>query len=271
MNHILKYFFSILFYLPLILFPSIHAQQPPNTNELNHRLAQMWHKPGTPETLTQLLDQGANPNFIIDTYYDDTLLDKLAYNDTHNELLKILIARNSRINKQKFQGNYGTYSSNSSALHHAAIGGAPQNTLALLNAGADIHSHTSFYDTPLHLLIQYAQSAKLSESRKPLEWPLFLETAKIFIAHGARLDIAAGKEKPRPQANSSPLQLVINLDLPEFVELFRKKIAEVTSNNLHELQQTHDNYVSLLPIDLLPEISYMLSNDEFIAQQKGRP
>lgn len=264
------------FLILLALFANfLNAQEHQPNNELNQQLSQhFWivqkdKQVGTPQELSQLLAQGADPNYRVDPHYDDTLLDKLAYNDKYHEHLQILIAHGSRINKRKYEGAFGTYCMHSNALHHAAIGGAPQNALALLNAGADVHAVTTFGDTPLHLLIKYAKYAYNSEKRSE-KWPRFVTTAQILINNGTRMDIATGEKEP--EAASSPIQLAINVGLPELVELFRKKIAGPEYQTLQSLKNSGTNtYFSLLPSGLLQEISYIISNEEFLAQQQGNP
>ena len=216
------------------------ATQPPIKNELNSQLRSFWFNAqnGTAYALAELLARGADPNYIVDRDHQETLLDKLAYNDEYSEHVKVLIANKATINKP------ADFVRHSSPLHHTAVGGAPQNARALLRAGAQIDAFTTFYSTPLHLLILYAESAKNSEKRNPIEWPLYLETAQVLVDHGARLDVASRGDKPRQ--TQSPIMLAIRNGLPEFVTIFRKKIAATDYKKLHEVSVSNVTYISLL-------------------------
>lgn len=257
-----------LFIFLILATLSLAAQQIPIIDDLNYELSQrFWvvsHDKtiGTPQELEELLIQGADPNHIVDRHNQATLLDKFSCNDKFHEHVKILITHNAQINKQTDEGG---------PLHHAASKGALKNALALLNAHANVNATTSFYDTPLHLLITSAELATLFEKKSTTEFSFLLQTAQVLIDRGARMDIAKNPNANPPATRVSPLQLAINLDIPELIALFRKKIAAPSFTLLQQAQSIKVLYLSLLPVELLPEISYMLSNEEFIAQQKGRP
>lgn len=253
------------FFFLLLIANNLITQQSPSQGELNEKLVSFcpWpgHPPANPKELETVLVQGADPNYIINPYAKETLLDKIASNDAHNEHIKILINHCKHTNQQLKVGD---------ALHHTVCCAAILNATALLEASADVNAFTFHYDTPLQLLILYSTDTALCNIRETPEWPIRLQMVKLFLDHGARIDILP--EKKRTGDLCSPLQLALNKKLPEFVQLFRQKIAEPEYKKLRELKTSHsDSYISLLPLDLLQELSYMMSNDEFLLQQKGRP
>lgn len=253
------------FLILLVLFTNfLNAQEHSTQQELNQQLISFvpvpMHQPGTAQELETLLSKGADPNYFVDPYHRETLLERLCPRDKYNEHVKVLISHCKKTNQPLRMGQ---------ALHFTVCCNASILNLAtLLEAGADVNTFTDYYNTPLQLLILYSQDSYQKIMRESPEWPIRLKMAKLLIDKGARMDMVPANKKIGDVC--SPIQLAMNKNLPEFVELFRKKIAEADYSKLLTLKTT-DSFFSLLPTDLFQEIAFMMSNDEFTAQQKGRP
>lgn len=255
-----------IFVLLVLVANLLSAQEPLPQDKLNQQLLSFvpvpMRQPGAAQELEDLLSKGADPNYFVNPYRRETLLEKLCHDDKYNGHIKVLISHCQQTHRVLRMGE---------ALHKTVCCYASiSNLTALLEAGADPNALTDNYNTPLQLLILYSTDSYGKIMRESPEWPTRLQMAKLLIDKGARMDIVPANKKIGDIC--SPIQLAMNKNFPEFVELFRKKIAESDRHKLHTLKTRHsDTYVALLPMELLQEISYMMSNGEFEAQKMGRP
>lgn len=252
-------YFLLRYILVLSTVPVVGQQTPPFLQELNSKLVEFCPWPGHPAApaseLEMLLRQGADPNYLINPYEQETLIDRIAADDGLNEHVQVLI-NHCKLTNQSLKMN--------EALRRTVFSAAILNATSICTSGVDLNSSTVFYDTALDLLILYS-----AHNREPATtWANRLKMAKLFIDHGARMDFIPAKKRP---GSVSQIQLAVDNQLPEFVELFRAKIAENEFKKLHTLKTLHpDSYISLLPLDLLQELSCKITHEEFLLQQKGK-
>ena len=83
--------------------------------------------------------------------------------------------------------------------------------------------------------------------------------AEILVDKGAQLNMLTRKEK------ITPIAYAIELNLPEFSNLFRKKIEDSLQQELREIKQKNPetNYLALLLPELLQEITYFATEEKY--------
>lgn len=194
-----------------------------------------------------LLKAGANPNIEVDKESKECLLHKCAYDDYYNPLAALLLKYDAYTRK----GN----SREQTPLHIAAAQGAVGNVKLFLQV---MHVNSRFIssDTPLHSL------AKNLIVLRPIDHKKHLEIAKLLLDAGA--DVTDANDK-----GETPITIISSKFLEhyppihEFHYLFRKKMAQSLLENLRSMRQEKAYYFSLLPIELIEQLSLYGTNKEY--------